>query len=87
MVDFDFRNCQKPKQYRSTKEGKAEFVKEILSPLMIHANTGWHGAEYEAEVGGEYVYLLDREGNSCRKIDVSSNSLSAIVTDVFKSID
>ena len=76
------------KEYKSTKEGKAEFVSEVLSPLMIQAKTGWYGAEYEyIECRGEYVYLLDREGYRCRMIDVSADSLSAIITDVFNRID
>lgn len=75
------------KEYKNNKEGKAEFVKEVLSPLMVQANTGWYGAEYEyIERKGEYVYLLDRDGYRCRAINVSANSISAIVTDVFKNI-
>lgn len=75
------------KEYKNTKEGKAEFVNEVLSPLMIQSKTGWYGAEYEyIERKGEYVYLLDIDGDRCRTIDVSADSLSAIVTDVFKNI-
>ena len=51
------------KIYRGTKEDKKAFVEDVLSPLMVQANTGWYGAKYvNVEGKGEYVYLYDKEG-------------------------
>lgn len=37
----------KIKTYKSNIDGKRAFVKEVLSPLLVQAGTGWYGAEYE----------------------------------------
>lgn len=74
------------KPYRSTPEGKAAFVAEVLSQLLVKANTGWSGAEYETTGGGEYVYLLNKFGTRSRKVDVTADSLQTIITDTFKEI-
>ena len=75
------------KEYKSNREGKAEFVAEVLSPLMVQARTGYYGAEYEVIEGqGEYVWLLDRDGEKCMAVNVSCDSVQAIVQDVFNKI-
>ena len=73
--------------YKGTKEDKDAFVSEVLSPLLVAANTGWYGAEYEHLQGqGEFVYLLAKDGVRGCKIDVTADSISAIVLDVYKNI-
>ena len=73
--------------YKGTKEDKDDFVTEVLSPLLIAANTGWYGALYMDVKGkGEYVCLLDKEGVIGAKIDVTADSITAIILDVFKNL-
>ena len=75
------------KIYRGTKEDKKAFVEDVLSPLMVQANTGWYGAKYvNVEEKGEYVYLYDEEGVIGSKIDVTADSITAIIVDVFRKI-
>ena len=76
------------KIYRSNIDGKKSFVEEVISPLMIQAQTGWHGAEYEhnERTGEETVYLLDQYKDRCRSICVTGDSVRAIVEDVFKNL-
>lgn len=75
------------KVYKGTKKDKDEFVTEILSPLLIAANTGWYGALYMDVKGkGEYVCLLDKEGVIGTKIDVTADSITAIILDVFNNL-
>ena len=75
------------KVYKGTKEDKDDFVTEVLSPLLVVANTGWYGALYMDVKGkGEYVCLLDKEGVIGAKIDVTADSITAIILDVFKNL-
>ena len=75
------------KIYRGTKEDKKAFVEDVLSPLMVQANTGWYGAKYvNVEGKGEYVCLYDEEGVIGSKIDVTADSITAIIVDVFRKI-
>lgn len=75
------------KIYKGTKEDKRAFVKEVLSSLLVMTNSGWYGAEYEDLQGiGEYVYLLCKDGTRGKKIDVTADSITAIISDVFKQI-
>ena len=79
------------KKYEATILGKQLFVEEVLSPLLYSANTGYLGAEYEEDNGKEFVYLLNDLGGVlglCRvkKINVTADSLEAIVRDVFKNL-
>ena len=75
------------KAYDSTIEGKRDFVKEVLSPLMRQAMTGWYGAEYEQTPDGrEWVYLLNSFGTRSKRIEVSANSNLAIVLEVFNNL-
>ena len=80
------------KTYSSDYEGKEAFVKEVLSPLLIQADTGWYGAEYEAkfnethQVEREYVWLLSKNGVRNKCVNVYANSLEAIIRDVFRNL-
>jgi phage repressor protein C with HTH and peptisase S24 domain len=76
------------KQYRANYTGKAEFVKDVLSPLLYQADTGWFGAEYEYDktTHEERVYLLTPEGYRSNAIGVNGDSLEAMVRDVFKNL-
>ena len=66
------------KIYRGTKDDKRAFVTEVLSDLLVMSNSGWYGAEYEYIPNqGEFVYLLDKEGERSRKIDVTADSITA----------
>lgn len=76
------------KRYNNNPEGKKAFVDEVLSPLLAQANTGWYwGCHYEYDpVMGEYVCIHCYDGSSTKRIDVSADSLEAIVLDVFKNL-
>ncbi|MBE6673571.1 MAG: hypothetical protein E7596_00525 [Ruminococcaceae bacterium] len=73
--------------YKGNKEEKRAFVKEVLSDLLVMSNSGWYGVEYEYIPNqGEYIFLLDKDGVRCKKIDVTADSITAIIHDVFKKI-
>lgn len=72
--------------YGSTTAGKAAFVAEVLSPLLVQADTGWNGAEYVKTDRGEYVFLLTPQGWRSKQIDITADSLEAIVREVFQSL-
>lgn len=74
------------KTYQSDARGKEAFVREVLSPLLVAANTGWRGAVYEKIAGRERVYLIGATGSRNKAIDVGCNRLEAIVRDVFKNL-
>lgn len=74
------------KIYTSDTVGKTEFVREVISPLLINADTGWYGAEYEQNESGEYIYLLTENGIRSVAVDITRDSLQAIVCDVFKCV-
>ena len=71
-------------KYKSTKEGKKQFVSDILSPLIKKIDIGWFGAIYETEGNEEYIYLLTEDNVKARKICVTGNSIGALVEDVSK---
>ena len=73
--------------YKGNKEDKRAFVKEVLSDLLVATNSGWYVAEYEYIPNqGEYIFLLDKDGVRCQKIDITADSITAIIQDVFKKI-
>lgn len=74
------------KIYTTDTAGKAEFVREVISPLLINADTGWYGAEYEQNESGEYIYLLTENGARSEVVDITKDSLQAIVCDVFNEL-
>lgn len=74
------------KIYTSDTVGKTEFVREVISPLLINADTGWYGAEYEQNESGEYIYLLTENGTRSVAVDITRDSLQAIICDVFKCV-
>ena len=77
----------KVKRYESTIEGKRDFVTEVLSPLLVHADTGWYGAEYEQDSNKrEWVWLLNLYGYRSRRIEVSGDSNRSIISDVFNDL-
>lgn len=87
MLNNLMKGGETMKIYKGTKEDKDEFVSEVLSPLLIAANTGWYGALYmDVKNKGEYVCLLDKEGVIGAKIDVTADSITAIILDVFKNL-
>lgn len=87
MLNNLMKGGETMKVYKGTKEDKDDFVTEVLSPLLVAANTGWFGALYMDVKGkGEYVCLLDKEGVIGAKIDVTADSITAIILDVFKNL-
>lgn len=76
----------KIKVYSSNIDGKRAFVADVLSPLMVQAYTGWRGAEYENDGHRELVHLINAHGEKCKSVDVSADSVTALVLDVFKEL-
>lgn len=76
------------KRYQGDYEGKEAFVREVLSPLLAQANTGWYwGCHYEHIPGeGEWVCIHRYDGATAVRINVYADSLEAIVRDVFKNL-
>ena len=77
------------KKYNQSTEGKAEFVKEVLSPLLVMIKTGLAGAEYECENdgGSERVYFVMLNGQRMiPPVNVTADSLKALVIDVLKAV-
>lgn len=72
---------------------KHKFVDEHLRPTVIAANCGWNDVEYKlmkSESGAETEFLVlwaGEKGNSgSRWINVSGNSLCAIMTEMCDNI-
>ena len=74
------------KTYPSTIDGKRNFVSEVLSPFLVQAATGWYGAKYECRENCEIVHLITAQGWKSIPINVTGDSLAALVRDVFRKI-
>lgn len=77
---------EKIKAYKSDIDGKRAFVADVLSPLMRQACTGWYGAEYEYDGHRELVQLINAHGEKCKSVDVSADSIQALIVDVFNEL-
>lgn len=72
------------KIYKSDRAGKREFVREVISPLTVQTRSGWFGARYEANEHGEFVYLLTDQGFDGAVVDVSGDSITALLEEVVR---
>lgn len=74
------------------KKNKLAFVDEHLKATIIAANCGWYDVEYKVMRNGkievEFVVLWagEREKSGSRWINVSGNSLGAILSEVSENI-
>lgn len=72
------------KQYQSTKEGKKAFVEEKVKPLILSMDTCWEDVTYECRGGvGEYVILKNKNPEKSLNVDVTADSITAMVSDIF----
>lgn len=83
-------NMENVTHYSSSLEGKKLFVEKVLAPLLKQANTGWDWGctyEYYPDTGTEKVYFLNRHKERITPgVDVTADSLEAIVRDVFNRL-
>lgn len=75
------------KTYQETKEGKKAFVEEQLAPLVCSFRSGYATAEYifDEDTKQEFVILRNAQGWECRKIEVTADSIRALLQDVFNN--
>ena len=66
-------------------ENKKEFVELYLKPLLQNADLYIVNAVYKKSFRGEYVTITYEKGYQ-KNIDVTADSLSAIVRDVFDKV-
>lgn len=80
------------KVYRSNTQGKDEFVKEVLTPVV--QQYGYSLASYVGEDGKEEKVWLFRRSNrtigllddAVLAVDVTADSVTALLEDVLKHI-
>ncbi len=80
------------KVYQSNTQGKNDFVKEVLTPVV--QQYGYSLASYTGSDGGEeYVWLFQRSNRKIgfiddakEKINVSCDSITALLEDVLNYI-
>lgn len=73
--------------YESTYEGKNAFVEEKLKPLILSMDTAWDDVEYVHALGGELVTLTNKNPDKTLHVNVTCDSIRALVRDVFTAID
>lgn len=71
------------RKYHSSIEGKIDFINDIVEPWL--GELGYHNIEYCYDNGNEYVLLKD-ENNKSYHIDITADSIEAIVVDVSRWI-
>lgn len=72
-------NCK----YNSDTKGKISFIHEVVEPWL--SELGYHEIAYYIDNGNEYI-LLEDKNNEPLHIDISGNSIQAIVINVSRWI-
>lgn len=74
------------KVYTSSYEDKELFVKDILEPMLLSFDMGFVDAKYKRIGSNEFVNLTNRNPDKTILINVSCDSIRALVQDVLKAI-
>lgn len=75
-------------QYQSTKEGKKAFVEERVKPLILSMDDCWEDVTYEVIKGcGEYVTLKNKNPEKTVEVNVTGDSITALVGDIFRKLE
>lgn len=72
--------------YRSNYEGKEKFIEEVVHPLLLNSELGYGAVYYKPRAlrDDEYIQLYDSNGVLKGTIDITCDSISAIIIDVVK---
>lgn len=71
------------KIYMDNIQGKAEFVEEVLNPLVINEGH-FRGCKYVDFVYDEYIELLSWGDTPNPRINITANSIEAVARDFCK---
>lgn len=72
--------------YEDSIDGKARFVKEIVSPLLPLLSNVCKGAKYKTKESDELVVFLNSEKETISEIDVTGYSIIGLLRDVLDVI-
>jgi hypothetical protein len=72
--------------YRSNYEGKEKFIEEVVNPLLLNSELEYSAVYYKPKAlrDDEYIQLYDSNGVLRGTIDITCDSISAIIIDVVK---
>lgn len=72
--------------YRSNYEGKEKFIEEVVNPLLLNSELEYSAVYYKpkALIDDEYIQLYDSNGVLRGTIDITCDSISAIIIDVMR---
>lgn len=70
--------------YQSTIEGKKKFVEEKVKPLVLAMDDRFVNVEYITDGESEFVVVTNKNPDKTAQIDVTADSLTALVADVFE---
>ena len=71
--------------YESTIEGKRRFVEERLAPMMKDMDSAIESVTYSKHIDGEFVFVVNKNPDKTMKVNVSADSIKALVADVMLS--
>lgn len=74
------------KKYESTRAGKTQFVAEKLAPMLIAMDDAWTKVEYQDDGRTEEVIMINKNPEKNLKVNVSCDSIRAVVCDVVKAV-
>lgn len=72
--------------YRSNYEGKEKFIEEVVNPLVLNSELEYSAVYYKPNPlrDDEYIQLYDSNGILRGTIDITCDSISAIIIDVVR---
>ena len=72
--------------YRSNYEDKERFIEEVVNPLLLNSELECSAVYYKPKAlrDDEYIQLYDSDGLLRGTIDITCDSISAIIIDVVK---
>ena len=72
--------------YRSNYEGKEKFIEEVVNPLVLNSELEYSAVYYKPDPlrSDEYIQLYDSNGVLRGTIDITCDSISAIIIDVVR---
>ena len=72
--------------YTSSYEDKEQFVKDILEPMLLSFDMGFVDAKYKRVGSNEFVSLTNRNSDKTILVNVSCDSIRALVQDVMRAL-
>lgn len=72
--------------YKNNYEGKEKFIEEVVNPLLLNSELEYSAVYYKPKAlrADEYIQLYDSNGTLKGTIDITCDSISAVIMDVMK---